>query len=360
MLRGAACLGVILFHLYGAVFAADSLPWNGWVAGLGHHPFAFYLLYPLHFGSAGVTLFFVISGFCIRWSHIQSRSWAWPMFYWRRFWRIYPPYFAALMLWVQFRNWQGVNITSTDLWTHVFLVNNVREDTFFGHINGVFWTLATEAQLYLAYPLVAVVFRRLGSGIGTTLFVAGSIACIAAGFAFLHLTEHGPSLLWNAVPMVWGDWVLGAYVADRLHAGRNALRLSSSSLLAVSAVGLIAGFSQPTLVFQHAIFAVIFAIILDRALRTPVPRCLDRLCAFGRVSYSAYMLHQPLMPGFVRMLVAVGASGASLGMLAAPILVYAVWVLSLALFWQIERASVAIGKALLPSPARNSAPAVVR
>src|ERR1041384_8041903 len=95
-LRGAAALGVVLFH---AVQQGEkALPHN-------------ILQYPVRvvqfastFGYIGVFLFFVISGFCIHLQWARSKAAGiepeihFTSFWKRRIRRLYPPYIIALLL----------------------------------------------------------------------------------------------------------------------------------------------------------------------------------------------------------------------------------------------------------------------
>src|ERR1700730_6258229 len=92
LLRGVACLAVVGFHIYHMSGVDESpSPWR-WV------------FYPFHFGSSGVTIFIVLSGFCIHLSvartlkNSQRLRAEWGKFWRRRFIRLYPPYLAAIVL----------------------------------------------------------------------------------------------------------------------------------------------------------------------------------------------------------------------------------------------------------------------
>src|ERR1700730_9917341 len=94
-LRGLAILLVFTFHSLGAAFSRDTLPWGGWFQNFTG-PRSFLALFPATLGWVGVAIFFVVSGFCIHLSFSRQPRWA--SFFWRRFFRIYPPYLAALLL----------------------------------------------------------------------------------------------------------------------------------------------------------------------------------------------------------------------------------------------------------------------
>lgn len=155
VLRALAILGVLFLHWYGATFGVDHFQWKGWVRDLRTAPnLAFLILYPLSYGWMGVSLFFVISGFCIHASTLQDGKLRTSRFFWRRFWRICPTYFA----WLAFFAWrEGLSFATADgrnqILSHLFLIHNFRTDWIFA-ISGAFWSLAVEAQLYLLYPLL--------------------------------------------------------------------------------------------------------------------------------------------------------------------------------------------------------------
>ena len=97
-IRGAAILAVFLFHSLGVSFGFDKLPWNGLFRDFANASKSFLLLYPLTYGSAGVAIFFVVSGFCIHLSFSKGSDKRWASFANRRLFRIYPPYLFALLI----------------------------------------------------------------------------------------------------------------------------------------------------------------------------------------------------------------------------------------------------------------------
>jgi len=101
--RGVAVLMVILFHCLGAAMGSDRIAWSGMFRDLSFRPGmkSWLLLSPLTFGYLGVAIFFVISGFCIHlsFSRLKVEN-PWREFFHRRVFRILPPYYAWLAIFV--------------------------------------------------------------------------------------------------------------------------------------------------------------------------------------------------------------------------------------------------------------------
>ena len=91
--RGAACLAVVVYHAAGAATLSSGS--SGFFDRL-----ALPALRVVGFGWIGVPVFFVISGYCIAATSDSQRHRGLPTrrFFERRFWRIYPPYWAFLGL----------------------------------------------------------------------------------------------------------------------------------------------------------------------------------------------------------------------------------------------------------------------
>ncbi|HVQ37884.1 MAG TPA: acyltransferase, partial [Pyrinomonadaceae bacterium] len=169
-LRGIAALGVVLYH---AVLQTPGLVPNNffrWPVNL--------LQFVSSFGYIGVFLFFVISGFCIhlQWAKSraagQTRPIQFKSFWKRRLRRLYPPYLIAFALFLLMAALSvGIDVTHFfvyDVVMHLLMLHNLDPKTCYS-INGVFWTLAIEEQLYLAYFLL--LFLRTRWGWGPTLII---------------------------------------------------------------------------------------------------------------------------------------------------------------------------------------------
>ncbi len=305
--RGVAILAVFLFHAAGAAYPYDRLPWDGWHRRL---PVGWvdWLIAPARFGWAGVAIFFVVSGFCIHLS-FQRRP-EWKDFFVRRFFRIYPPYFLAMLFFAFVLPLTRLDLHDRhafiQLGTHLALVHNFGNTTLDG-INGAFWTIAIEVQLYVLYPLLVFLANRVGWT--KTLGLTAAVELVLR-LAILFYPGHPPAddpfkdvpRFLAACPLCfWFSWSIGAYLAEaylRGTVGELARFLPPLVLLAL-AVG--AEMTKALTVFSFSLFSLCTAAVLARVLvdeksRWRLPRFLSRhLAETGLWSYSIYLLHLPLV-----------------------------------------------------------------
>lgn len=304
-LRGLAALAVMACHLSVSAYREapnlDGGPWP--VLGL-----------VLGFGYLGVPLFFVISGFCIHLPHARALARAdrataapdWRRFFARRFWRLYPPYLAALLVALALWWAAGSPIPWLAVATQALLVHPFHTATFDG-VNPPAWTLAVEAQLYLAYPAVFWLIARLGAlrALGAVLGVTMAYRVGLALAPTLPAELAGPA--WEVFLARWFEWVLGAVVAEWA-AGRLALpRVLSTPWPGAVALGTGVLLEWHTgsyglYVLKEPLYGVAFALLLHAALaheRPGVPSAAGRyLAGVGVYSYSLYLLHRPIQLAF--------------------------------------------------------------
>ncbi|MEP6777225.1 MAG: acyltransferase [Chthoniobacterales bacterium] len=351
VLRALAILCVFLLHWYGHAFGTDHLRWRGWVLDADSGPnAAFYWFIPLGFGWMGVPLFFVISGFCIHASALKRKRLRVRDFLWRRFWRIYPPYVAALVLSIWLAR---ADISSASgraqVWSHLLLIHNWRPEWIFA-LNGVFWSLAVEAQLYLLYPLLWKLRERWG--IAATLKFTLLISLVTRGICAWFFTDWAKDLagvVWRSPAMLWFDWTLGAFLAERFLAGRRAFPINAAwRWCSLACVGLSA-FTKASSIFTFSLASIFFALCCDAYLnRTQRISQMERLLVpVGLCSYSFYLIHFPLIPliaGQLRRLPSFYNPAVLTS--AAPIGIAIVFAFSFAAYSTLEKGSVAIGRRL--------------
>lgn len=317
-LRGLAALIVVLYHARGSWWIGASETYRQYGLSFSVNAWLGYISVPLSLGNLGVTLFFVLSGYCIhrRGAHLlaanTSEQLEWRVFVARRFWRIYPTYLAALLVTALIDAWladrTGSSPPGQDNSPFAFLISCLSLQGYlaphFGS-NGVFWTLAMEMHLYVAYPLLFLLSRRWGPR-NTLLFtLLAGLSYLAADRVFElearlpHRFQCGPVFF-----PYWFTWTLGFYLAE-VEAGRvEDFGVSHWRLLAFGgfAVGLL--FSLMGFKFAAEIcWALFFAALLRWSLKLCGSQFWSRklglvLAVVGVFSYSLYAIHAPLLLAF--------------------------------------------------------------
>ena len=221
-LRGIAAVAVVFQHGLRHEVDHSTRPW--W----------FQLIYGIsNFGYLGVALFFVISGFCI---HLRTArglretgeiTLNWRDFWWRRFHRLYPPYFGMLVismvLWVYVYSRGGANIYPDrgahwlvlDFISHLFMLHGFHPALDQGAGNPAYWTLAREEYLYLMYAGVLILIRRLyGIGKTTWLVILIGISSYLVSNALVPQDSPWHRLVSTSPIFLWIQWTLGALAVE--------------------------------------------------------------------------------------------------------------------------------------------------
>ncbi len=308
-LRGLGALGVVLFHARGAAGLHST-------DGFARLVSAF-----LSFGRYGVWLFFVVSGFCIhqRWVRQSQLDPAarldFVSFWKRRLYRLYPPFFVALVIYlVCLTVWGGFSWNRITMWRvgrNLFLVNNF-DAASAGAINGVFWTLAIEEQLYLAYFVLVRLRVRFGWTMTLCCAFLARVSWFMVAMA-LHRMWRIDVLVVESAASQWFIWTLGALAVEGA-CGRVSLPAwTRNAWLGTGILGLAAGITYgyteylpggplKTLCwfFGDMIWGVGFflwvnwAVTLERQWQHAhrVPRLAAWLASLGIFSYSLYLTHE--------------------------------------------------------------------
>jgi peptidoglycan/LPS O-acetylase OafA/YrhL len=307
-LRGVAILAVLLFHTLGMVFGYDVLPWRGWFRDFSTAGSFLYFL-PLSIGNIGVPIFFVVSGFCIHLS-FQSQGQRWGSFIIRRIFRIYPAYLVALcfftLLYMQyFRLDFSSQLMWTQLITHLVFVHNFLNGTI-GGVNGSFWSIAVEAQLYLLYPALLYLVGKLGWR-RTMLLLAAIEILIRSAYGLMETLGASDTIAGNIAwkfsisPLgYWFSWSLGAAIADSYlkNQAPTPPRISPRWWILLA---IISYFVRPLDTFRFLLFAVATAAMIRQLLSGAAPKmrvpaaAMNALQKIGWWSYSIYLIHQPLL-----------------------------------------------------------------
>jgi peptidoglycan/LPS O-acetylase OafA/YrhL len=125
-------------------------------------------------GHSVVTIFIAISGFCLMLPVARSGlklTGGARKFFKGRVHRILPPYYIALALSIlvivllipagERLAFLRAPSMQFSIMMHFLLIHNLNQSTFYG-INGPLWSVATECQIYLLFPLMILAWRRFG------------------------------------------------------------------------------------------------------------------------------------------------------------------------------------------------------
>ena len=297
--RGIAILGVFLFHSYVQTFDVANFNWEFIRAGLTEEQgLTFYIFYLFSYGWIGVPIFFVLSGFVNHWSFLNASNFNIQKFFVRRFWRIYPPYLAALLYFAFIYNGGLIRTQGVyDFLAHLFLVHNFNEEYLFG-FNNSFWTIAVEVQFYLLYPLVLALRKRIG--IRRTLLSALALSILIRALSVVALGDVGIDSFYitELTLLSWFHWVLGAYLAEQYYHERPAFRVSSAQIAGLFAIFIVCSSFRLTFSLSSSLAAIIAAVLLERYVTSDylLPRFLSVwLTPLGLCSYSFYLWHEPFL-----------------------------------------------------------------
>lgn len=307
VLRGIAALAVFLLYQFEATFSAYGFPWNGLFPDFLAVEPEFLVFSPMTFGWVGVPVFFVLSGFLIHWTTLKSGKFNLSHFYWKRFWRIYPPYLLAVIV---FATKSGQITTDVgNVLSHIFLVHNFSSESnvFYG-ISPAFWTIAIEMQFYLLYPILLIFHRKIGIRkilLISLLFslTARLILAIASGW------NNEPSFdlnhLWRSTLVLWFDWILGAYLAEQFYQGKRVFSVSNVQIGLLIGGFILSVFFKPlSTALPFPLASLISAIFIERIVWSsqPLSRLELRLLPLGLCSYSFYLWNGILISSILNIL----------------------------------------------------------
>ena len=275
--RGLAALLVVLHHatLSGDVFYGGEAFKGFW-----------------NFGYIGVDFFFVLSGFIIYWVHsndsvgINNAA----AYISKRLMRIYPPFIlisvVMLLSYAMFPNLSASNRGDIGIITSLFLIPTPPLEPALN----VSWTLMHEMLFYSVFLLLF-----MSRNILHAFFIAWSFAIVSVNLMGIEdgllknffLNPHNLQFLFGVVAaiivkqdkhhtlsMIVGLVMLTAYLlGHQYHALEN-----TSALILKTYLGLC------------FMFIVIGLCAIESRMRYP-----DFLVFFGAVSYSVYLIHNPVI-----------------------------------------------------------------
>ena len=274
------------------------------------------------FGYIGVFLFFVISGFCIHltWARARANGEQQPKIPFGQFWkrrlrRLYPPYIIALLLFFFFTATSvGLNVTHFfiyDVMLHLLMLHNLDPKTCYS-INGVFWTLAIEEQLYLAYFLLLYLRSRFGWGVTLSVCLLARVGWMVFSHVVWAKTGIGVPVP-EAALSHWFTWALGAIGVEALFGLVKLPRWTRNLKLAVVLIVIASALSHylPSIpkdtiwhkvswFLIHPMWGIGFFIVVNKSVfaesgwirNLKLPWIISVFATLGVFSYSIYLTHE--------------------------------------------------------------------
>lgn len=302
-IRGLAALYVVLSH-------CRLLTFPGYPANTG--PAWQGLL--LH-GRLAVVVFITLSGFSLA---IAPARDGWRLhgklrFARRRVWRILPAYWAALAFSLVIAGAVApLPLTSSPTIRSVVVYGLLLQDAVVAPVpNAALWSIAVEAGLYAAFPLLLLIRRRAGA---VATLAAGTVPAVAIGLLFPGVSTAGKStgFILEFAPL----FTLGLLAAGIVAADERIRRLPWHWLAAGAAAPVVL-----LMVVRGSVWTVNHYYWIDLAIGPAIamllaavatgrPAALARLLAtrpmrgLGGCSYSLYLIHLPIVAIISRRVVA--------------------------------------------------------
>lgn len=295
-LRAAAIAWVLMTHYSGFVAHQQVFGWLGEV------------------GSAGVDLFFVLSGYLIgrqiALPIARGEPWSVGHFFARRLLRTLPNYLVVLGAYLLFPGPPIGGSAAAPLWRFLTFTQNF--GLAYGQTFTHSWSLCIEEQFYLVLPLAALAFarwRRFPALAWAAIGIGIALGMAARAIAFAHGHDATDAAVYYATSCRFDELLPGVAIAvlESFHPAlfeairRHANLLLAAGLLASAAVlfGMAGGLPGPFVVttFGASLLAIAFSLLVLAALG---PRSLlHRVRVPGAASlalwsYAVYLVHKPL------------------------------------------------------------------
>ena len=302
-LRALAALYVLLGHAISVAYKV----------GGNFHGLSLLFAAPFRYGHSAVGLFIVLSGFSlmipVSRKHGDLNGGAW-QFFGRRAKRILPTYYSAVglsLLLIYFfihsktgTSWDGaIPVTKASVWTHLMMLQDIYSRA---QINPALWSISVEWRIYFLFPLLVLLFKKMG-GFSVSI---GMLACSVIVFlAFQHTIFNG------IMPAYFFLFTVGM-LACEIGLGHNKrlseLRDNFPWLVAICIVFLVltglllkwrANVSPYHLFLQDIATGLFSGLLL--IMSQPKPNRLREILSWrplvfiGTFAYSIYLIHYPLL-----------------------------------------------------------------
>lgn len=319
-IRGIAAFAVVLCHCWLLVPLSFRMEHKGLANVHSVMELFYYLLSKMEeSGRSAVMIFFVLSGFVLALS-LMARPTSFSSFAVKRVFRIYPAFFVVMLATYALHLSIGVRHENISNWfstaVHADLsLHSLAKHLFLSglkgshDLNGVIWTLVHEMRISLIFPIMLAFIRKTG---WKSLIVL-LLLSVASSAAILHLTGSvakgfeqetiWESLLESCFFMPF--FGVGAYIAiekEQIISWLRSLRWHAKVPYCLVMIYFLikTDYAAQTLLgslvdYLRGIGAVMLIILALGSAR--LGNALGHAVALwlGRISYSLYLVHMPIM-----------------------------------------------------------------
>lgn len=261
-------------------------------------------------GWHGVDLFFALSGFLIGGQIIEgctNGSFGFGSFFIKRFFRIVPPYFIAIAVYIIFYSWVD----------NFFLLNDpiVLKDTIIHLLyiqdylpavqvyNGIYWSLAVEEKFYFLLPVIVFLILKYRSRASLLYVILGLLAVgVAIRFMVFDPSKH----FWSTylVPfhnrfdnLLFG--VLAAFLFIQLKGSFPKWMKYALAAVAAAAIGPVLAFGELeseyfSVCWQFTLSGIGFSALILAFLAFnigSIPFLKGATALIAKYSYTIYLYH---------------------------------------------------------------------
>lgn len=245
------------------------------------------------FGTAGVTMFFTLSGFLITCILLEQRSAGLGRFYRNRALRLLPALVAMVAVVTPFQMALGIGTPGMALAPLVYMTNWVLVAGGRVFLLDHTWTLAVEEHFYLVWPVLLLVSRRWRDG---PLMVICLGIAVSFGARLLLWVQGADPGRYAGTDIAIGPLFVGCLLAVLAHRGLRPVRLPwapAAGVALVVATGVVFGGGElAQLLLVPVLVPWLTAVMIWSLCSTPSRMLESPLLRYvGRRSYGIYLWH---------------------------------------------------------------------
>lgn len=277
-LKGYSIFTIVLLH---------------YMSGLNPEPVVKNLI---SFGGTGVHLFVLLSGFGLYLSYL-NRPVSLPVFFKKRFMRLYIPYILIVLLSALISLFLPVFHNSLyALGGHVFLYK-MFDESIMGSYGYPFWFISMIIQFYFVFYLLVKIKDRVNNDV--YFFAAGLILSLSWSLLVI-LLDKASMRVWNSffLQYLW-EFLAGMVIADRVYKSSGKFNHTIKNihflvigLLSTAAYGLLALKGGLAGKMLNDVFALTgYAFLAIWIYRLNIGYINQFFVFYGNISLTVYLLH---------------------------------------------------------------------